>query len=547
MPNKNTQPAFSTLYELCSYCATHFQKQTAIEEKHGDFYKGHSYAKLCGDAKKLGAALCAKLGCRAHVMLIGENGYDLVLSYLAVTAYVGTAVPMPVFANAENTADAVKLCDVSAVIYGDAASELVLALGEDIEKIPFSSLGELIKNAPSQNESFVPSPDDAAELAYTYGGEESARAVILTHKNICFSIGQMARMLPLGTDDKLYSVLPTAYSYERICGTLYPLSRGACVTYGEGLRHLSTNLRRVSPTAMLCVPLILDRIYGKIWANIEKKGIGEKVRRAIKLTAAAGPLRTAVRKQIFAEIHDSLGGRLSVLICGGGAPSSEAVFGLREFGIRALACYGAVETASVMCANRKDLHEYTSLGMPVPDGLVDIYNMQSDGIGEVRYKGDNVTPGYYKNDAMSAGIIRGGWFYTGDMGYFDRRGFLHTVGKKSNMILRAKRRAVFPEELESKLCESPFVAEAVVIGENDTAHGDYDIVAVIEPDTENLMALYGEELTREQLENEIKNAVDNVNATLEPYKHISRAVISDTKLEKNELGKIVRSKVSAKA
>ena len=354
----------------------------------------------------------------------------------------------------------------------------------------------------------------------------------------------MAQTLPLSPEDKLYSVLPTAYSYERICGTLYPLSRGACVAYGEGLRHLSTNLRVVRPTVMLCVPLILDRIYGKIWANIEKKGIGEKVRRAIKLTEAAGPLRTAVRRSVFAEIHDSLGGRLAILLCGGGTPSAEAVYGLREFGIRALASYGHPESAALVCANRRDLHEYTSVGMPVPGVLVDIYNMRADGVGEVRCKGENITKGYYKNEELTRETLRDGWFYTGDMGYFDRRGFLHTVGKKSNMIVLSKRRTVFPEELEAKLCESPFVSGAVVAAVKNAERGEYDIVALIEPNRKNLEALYGENMTDAQLSAEIQNVIETVNSKTEQYKNIVRTVIVNEGFEKNEEGTVLRSKIT---
>ena len=542
MPNKTVEKKSRTVREMLRNSANLYPRRTAIEVKIGDRYKGYTYSRLYGDAKKLGSALYARLGRGARVMIIGENGYEYVLSYLSVTCFVGAAVPMPVSASKETVCDAAELCEISAVIYSEAAKEAAEAL-ESVEKIPFSKLASIVRNSEEAARLPAPQPASPAELAYTYGSEEIPRAAVLTHKNICFSINQMEKTLPMTAEDKFYSILPTAYSYERICGTLYPLSVGATVTYGEGLYHLSTNLRKVRPTAMLCIPLVLDRIYGKIWANIEKKGIGEKVRRAIRLTEAAGPLRTAVRRSVFAEIHDSLGGRLSVLICGGGTPSYESVHGLREFGIRALATYGCTESAALMCVNRRDLHEYTSVGMPVPDGLVDVYNMQQDGVGEIRYKGANLTSGYYRNAELTEAAIRDGWFYTGDMGYFDRRGFLHTVGKKSNMIVLAKRRAVFPEELEAKLCESPFVSDAVVVGSENARRADYDIVAVIEPNTENMNAIYGNNLTHRDVEREILNVVEGVHAALEPYKRIARTVIAKEALEKNELGKILRSKV----
>ena len=106
MPNKNIQNTYGTIREMLQVAGALYKKQTAIEQKAGGSYIGYSYAQLCEDAKKLGSALYKKLGSGAHVMLIGENGYELVISYLAVTSYVGAVVPMPVSAGAQNVSDA---------------------------------------------------------------------------------------------------------------------------------------------------------------------------------------------------------------------------------------------------------------------------------------------------------------------------------------------------------------------------------------------------------------------------------------------------------
>ena len=533
----------SSIRELLLNSAALFAKRTAFEEKIDGAYVAYSYSRVANDAERLGRALCARGLRGAHIMIIGENGYKWNLAYLATVAFCGTAVPVSRSRDIESVLAAAKLCDVSALIYSDECAPVAEALGSSVTAIPFSALASLIENAPDDAETNAPADSDIAELAFTAETADVAKAVILTHKNICSSVSEMPAFIPLGTDDKLYSVLPVSHVYERVCGMLYPLAFGACVTYGEGLRHLSTNLRVVRPTVLLCVPYILDRIHGKIWANIEKKGIGEKVHRAIALTAAAGPLRTAVRRQIFAEIHDSLGGRLGIIVTGGSPANPETVMGLRHFGIRALQGYGLTETASLISANSRELHEYASAGMPAKGGTVDIYNMQSDGVGEIRYRGANVTPGYYGNDELTRASLRDGWLYTGDMGYFDRRGFLHIVGRKSNMILRAKRRAVFPEELEAKLNASPFIGEAAVVGiENETTR-DYDIVAVIYPNSDNIRAIYGENCTHAQLSAEISNAVEGVNASVESHKRISKFVLRDCPFDKNEAGKIIRSDI----
>lgn len=539
MPNVKTPKM--TLGELFFKGSSAFASETAIEQKQGNDYVPYSYSRLLNRAARLGAVLAGKLPRGAHVMIVGKNSFEWIVSYLAVTCFVGAAVPIPDAASVDTAKNAAKLCDVSLVLYGDSAKELADATG--VEAIAFSEIETLIKGIKK-----VKRPDfggdDIAELDYTYGSDECAKAAVITHKNIRFTISEMATLHPLDKEDKLYSVLPTAYSFERICGTLYPLSVGACVTYGEGLLHLSTNLRIVRPTAMLCVPIILDKIYGKIWANIEKKGIGEKVRRAIKLTEAAGVMRTVVRRKMFAEIHDSLGGKLSFIICGGSA-SPDAVYGLREFGIRAFCTYSLTECAALACANTKEMHEYTSVGLPIPGGLVDIYNIHSDGIGEVRYKGDNVMAGYYNDPERTNSVLRDGWFYTGDMGYFDRRGFLHIIGKKSNVIAVAKNRSVFPEEIEELLCRNPFISEALVYGEENGTHGSHDVAASIYPNYANLTELYGPDMTHAQLRREIKAAVELVNMELEAYKRVARFSLVDEPFEKNEIGKIVRATVES--
>ena len=531
-----------TLRDVLYGSASFFGDKIAIEEKHGDNYVGYSYSRLAGDASRLGVALSEK-GLRGkNIMIIGENGYAWNVAYFAASCFCGTAVPISRSFCAQSVLDAAVACDVDGVIYSDSSAESISLLPENIVKVPFSVLGVLIRSCKSRELSPLGS-DSVAELAYTSGTEDTPKTVILTHKNICFSLSEIERMIPISKDDKLYSILPLDHIYERVCGMLYPLYRGAGVAYGEGLLHLSTNMRIVRPTALLCVPLVLERIYGKIWANIEKKGIGEKVRRAIRLTAAAGPLRTAVRREVFAEIHDSLGGRLSFIITGGAPANPETVYGLREFGIRTFQGYGLTETAAVVSVNTKELHEYASAGLPVPDGLADIYNMHTDGVGEIRYKGENVMAGYYKDPELTAATLRDGWLYTGDMGYFDRRGFLHIVGRKSNMILTSRRRAVFPEELETLLCRNPFIKEALVAGEVNDKRADYDIVAHIFPRVKNIRELYGENYTRAQLVGEIQKAIDAVNLQVEPHKHITRFVLHDSEFEKNEAGKIVRSAI----
>jgi len=522
----------STLYELLTSSAGLFGANTAIMQKTGEDYVSFSYEKLVSDACRIGSAL-RKLGLRGkHIAICGKNSYAWVAAYFAVTAYCGVAVPLSKDASAEEISDAVKHCDVSAVICSDELADTV----GDLVKIKFSELDGL---ESGDSEEYAPSEDDTAELAYTSGTDGRHKAAVLTHKNLCFSVTEMRNIFSVDTSDRLYSVLPLAHIYERVAGMLAPLYSGASVAYGEGIRHLTTNMRQVKPTVMLCVPLILDKIHTKIWQNIEKKGLVDKVRKVIKLSDATGPLRMTVRRQIFADIHGTLGGKLAVLITGGSAANPETIMGLREFGIRSLQGYGLTECAALISSNRYYEHEYASVGLPAEGGLTDIYNIGSDGIGEIRYKGDNVMTGYYKDPELTEKVIRGGWLYTGDMGYFDKNGYLHIVGRKSNMIVTAKRKQVYPEELEAELIKNPFVGDVTVTGVNNS-EGDFDIVANIYPDPDGFAELYGDGYTKDDVKKALENAIKGVNARVASHKQIKALRILSAPPARNEDGKKIR-------
>ncbi len=550
MPNRTLKsPARPSLRTVLELSAKEHRSAVALSVRSGDHYVNYTYKTLKDNAAALGVALRALGHESEKIIIAGENGYTWCTAYLAVTCYCGTALPLSRSLAPETFAELAERTGAKLALLGTGCESIAEKLTEaGVSVIPFSSVKKLILQG--KKETFpdrTVSADSVAELAVSSAADGSFKLVELTHANICFTLEQLAKMLPAEGSDVFYSVLPLTHCYERICGFLYPLSRGASVAYGEGLHRLTGNLQLVRPTVILCVPFVLDKIYSKIWQNIERKGIGERVRRAIKLSNATGPLRMTLRRQIFAEIHDTLGGRLSLLICGGSPADPDTIEGLHDFGIRALQGYGMTESAALISVNRRDLHEYSSVGLQTPDGLIDIYNIQSDGVGEIRYRGGNVMKGYFDDPNLTAETVSGGWLYTGDMGYFDRRGFLHIVGRKNNMIVTGRGKQVFPEELESALKRSPFVKNALVIGMPNKTNDDYDIVAVICPDIGNLTEIYGEYLSDDQINAEIGYAVKKANRDRDSARRIKKFIIRREELPLGEDGKILRNEVTAEA
>jgi long-chain acyl-CoA synthetase len=155
--------------------------------------------------------------------------------------------------------------------------------------------------------------------------------------------------------------------------------------------------------------------------------------------------------------------------------------------------------------------------------------------------------GYYNMPELTAEVIRDGWFYTGDLGYMDKDGFLIITGRKKNVIVTSNGKNIFPEELETYLGRTPFVDESVVVGYINPKKNDYDIVAIIRPDYEHMEEVYGKNYTAEQVNEEMKKAISEVNSIVQSYKRIETFVIREEEFPKNTSKKIKRAGIADSA
>jgi long-chain acyl-CoA synthetase len=229
-----------------------------------------------------------------------------------------------------------------------------------------------------------------------------------------------------------------------VCGFLYPLSHGATLAFSEGLEHLLGNMREVHPTCMVTIPLIATALYRKCWDRIEKRGEETAVRRAIAISDPVRPLsaRQALKERLLASQRAYFGGSLRRLLVLGGGMEASVQKGLRQLGVFATQGYGVTECAGLAALNRDDLYRDGTAGLAFPDTLLDIYNAQPDGSGEIRYRGKNVMLGYVNDEERTASALAGGWYYTGDMGKLDSEGFLHILGRRQNCIETAGGRLI---------------------------------------------------------------------------------------------------------
>ncbi|MBQ2248651.1 MAG: AMP-binding protein [Clostridia bacterium] len=547
---------YENLKQMYHASAETYGEKTLFMQKEGGEYKSYSFRQYAEEVDALGTALCARGLKGKRVIVTGENGYDWVRSYMAVICGVGVVVPVDKEIPAEEIANIARESEAAAILYSEKLSAKVEALDEGVARIPFSSLPALIEQGKKLIEegdrTYLDTeidPNAMSSLLFTSGTTGVSKGVMLSHRNICFNLSEMCQMLYIDDKDVFLSVLPIHHAYECTCGFLCQVYRGSTVAFSEGLRHITRNMQEVHPTMILCVPLLLETMYNKVWANIRKQGMEGKVKAAIKMTNAipSAKLRLAAKKKVFAQIHKSFGGKLRIMISGGAAVDPKIMQGLRDLGIAAYQGYGLTECAPLAALNRDTFYNDGSAGMATPNALLDVYDVQGDGTGEIRYKGDNIMLGYYKQPEMTAEVIRDGWFYTGDLGYLDKDGFLFITGRKKNVIVTSNGKNIFPEELETYLGRTPYVAESVVVGYMNPKKKDYDIVAIIRPDLDRMVEDFGADYTRDQLETELKKALSEVNGIVQSYKRIETFVIRDEEFPKNTSRKIKRAGIADSA
>lgn len=525
---------------------------TAIREKRDGIYQDISYSRLVAEVEALGTALSRRIPAGARVLLVAENGYAWALSFLALVCGAGVPVPVDAALPAAAVSEIASEAGASVVIYApDKATRIAGLSGVSAfctDELP--ALVEMGKELLRAGESsvFEKEIDRSAPAAvfFTAGTTGKPKGVLLSHANLCRTLVGVGYMANLTPSDTFFSVLPLSHAFECVLGFLVPLCYGAAVAFGEGLYSLGKNLREVRPTAMVLLPFLAEALYRKCWADIGRRGAETAVRRLIAVSDPVRPhaARQALKEKLLARERALFGGRLNRIFLVGGYADPAVQKGLRQLGIFAVQGYGLTECAGLAALNCDDSYKDGAAGKALFGGVLDIYNAQPDGSGEIRYKGENVMLGYLGGTVPESRPRRDGWFYTGDIGRMDADGFLHVIGRKQNAIETASGKRICPEELEALLCQNPFIREAVVLGVYDEEKKDNVAAAFICPDFTYAKSLFGELDWMENLDTAISEWVDSINAELLPFERISMYALREEPFLRNASGKVLRAEMA---
>lgn len=496
-----------------------------------------------------------------RIAVISENRYEWALAYLAIAAGTGIVVPLDKSLPENEIKNLIKRSKVEAIFYSHKYDEIMMKIQNEnqtnLKYFISMDLEEHGNGVYSENKlknegkellekgdtSFVDAKidnEDMGIMLFTSGTTAMSKAVALSHKNICANLMDITSVIEINENDVFLSFLPLHHTFECTVGFLYPLYKGACITYCEGIRHIAENIREYKVTAMISVPILLENMYKKVMKGIEKKGKLEKVKKGIKISNLLLRFKIDVRKKIFKEIHDTLGGKVRLFVNGAAALDSNVEKGFNELGFRTLQGYGLTETSPVLAAENDKYVKIGSVGKVFPSVDIKIENPNEHGIGEIVAKGPNVMLGYCENEEATNEVLKDGWFYTGDLGYIDKQGYLFITGRKKDVIVLKNGKNIYPEELETLLGRIPGIKESMVYGKpEETDEADLKLCAKIVYDLEAMKDEYGIE-TEEEISKKLWEKIKEVNKKMPAYKYIREAMFTQEELIKTTTQKVKR-------
>lgn len=539
-------------------------KAFVIKHKEGKnvSYEEVTYTQVGEQMHHLGTAFLQRGFAGKRVAIISKNRYDWILTYVAVINGVGVTVPLDKDLPAQEMHSLLQRSKADAIVfeskylqdvyrfYQEKSTNLQLlvcmdALTEE-QKATYPdvvALKELLAEGKALWEngekSYADAKIDAEALAtiiFTSGTTSLSKAVMLSHKNLVSNLYDLGRTEKIYETDVNMAFLPYHHTFGST-GQLFFLYSGACSCYCDGLRHIQENLREYKVSVFVCVPLLLEAMYKKIMVQVEKQGKTKLIQTMTKVCNALLKVGIDIRRVVFKQILDPLGGKLRFAISGASAIDGEVVKGFNNFGILCVQGYGLTETAPVLSAEREGLIRYGSIGFPLPSVEIKIDDPDENGIGEITAKGPNVMLGYYENEEATKEVLQDGWFHTGDLGYFDKDGFLFVNGRKKNVIVLKNGKKVFPEEMELLINNLPYVAESMVFGWPVEDDVEVSVKIVYNKEyTDREFAGYSQEQLKEMIWKDIKE----INRSLAKYKYMKNLVITDQPMIKTSTAKIKR-------
>ncbi|HKL33775.1 MAG TPA: AMP-binding protein [Tangfeifania sp.] len=519
--------------------------------------KKYTYQELGEDVKSI-AGMLKKLGVEHgdKVAILSTNMPNWGISYLSVSWVGATTVPILPDFHANEIESIIehseaKVLFVSELLYRNLSEKTLkmiehLILVDNFAIIPKGTHADKLNELkPAISEDFkIDKPadvkeDELATIIYTSGTTGNSKGVMLTHKNLTWTAEKSTSLQDVSPEDRFLSVLPLSHTFEGTLGFLFPLRNGSSVHY---LRKppvasvLLPALKKVQPTLMLVVPLIIEKVFrAKIYPKFQKT---KTMRKLYSIPA----IRKVLHRVAGRKLYQTFGGKLRFFGIGGAKLDATVEQFLYEGKFPYAIGYGLTETSPLLAGAVGKNRKLGSTGIAMEGvqlrlGDVDL----TTGEGEIQAKGQNVMKGYYKAPEITNEVFTDdGWFKTGDKGKFDKQNSLFIRGRIKTMIVGASGENIYPEEIESVINKMRFVVESVVVEKKGK------LVAMVHLNKEEVeqhlksFKADAQQYFSDKYDVVLQEIHNKVNAEVNKFSRLQRVVLQPVPFEKTPTQKIKR-------
>lgn len=488
------------------------------------------------------------------IALCGRNSANWTATFLGVITYGAVAVPILHEFKADNVHNIVNHSEARMLFVGDQVWEnfneaamphlegiielknfdLVVSRSQRLTYAREHLNEEFGKRYPcrfrAENVSYRrEEPEELAVINYTSGTTGYSKGVMLPYRSIISNVVHIHKKVGLKPGDNVVSMLPLGHIFGLVFDFIYGVTVGAhlwFLTCMPSPKIIAESFAEIRPRVIACVPLIVEKIFKK---NILPKVDNKLGKLLLKLPIVSDKIKEQIRTQAM----EVFGGNFIEIVIGGAPFNPEVEAFLRKINFPYTIAYGMTEAAPLICHSRWDEIQYTSCGKTVSNMETKVLSSDPERIpGELVCRGMNVMLGYYKNEEATAQAIDcNGWLHTGDMAIKDAEGNIFIKGRCKNMLLTASGQNIYPEEIEARLNNMPFVNESLVILAGDK------LIALVYPDNEEAFA---QGMDKKALEAAIEVNRTELNKMLPAYSQITRIKLYPEEFEKTAKKSIKR-------
>lgn len=490
--------------------------------------KSYTYAELLNMIERF--ALLFRGKGYQKIAIYSENRAEWIAAFYAGLRNNCVVVPIDFMASPSDVSYVLNDCQPEMLFASPALKSQVEEIKQKVEKVPeIHVFGESNLEEVHTKIEWL-GPDDiekTAVIIYTSGTTGSPKGVMLSFKNIIANLDGVSKKVEIYKDYRqVLMLLPLHHVFPLIGSMMAPLYVGGTIVMSPSMQSsdLLETLKNNQVAIMIGVPRLYEIIYKGVKSKIDATFIGRTFYRIVKFSRSR-----KLAHKIFKKVHVNFGGNLQFLVSGGAALPKHVGSMFQTLGFDVLEGFGMTEASPMITFTRPGKVRIGSPGQALPGVKVEIRD------GEIVAKGDNIMQGYYNRPEETADVLKDGWLYTGDLGRFDRDGYLFITGRKKDIIILSSGKNVNPVELELSF-EKHFdeVKEAGVFLHNNHLH-----IAIL-PNLE-LLAEKGVQDVNAYFKGEV---IPAFNAMLSPYKRIMKFAIVNSELPRTRLGKIQRFKLA---